>query len=153
MFGLNRSGGVLGSGVLYVVYFLMMGIIFAGIVGGIFAFYGKGYDFRKSESVLLLDAVKKCFYENDVSSSVFEDNNLFFDKCGFSRDVLEDGEHLVFVNNSLGKEFFAGVYDYKIRCGFDARKTNLALPECSSFCKEDFCFLVASSQNSRRLAV
>lgn len=150
---MSRKGN-LGSGILYSVFFLMMVMIAMGIVGGTYAFFGKGYDFRASESSVLFYQVKTCFEKNNFFDSGFvEQPNLFYEKCRLSKEVLEDGEHLVYVKRiSDGKEFFVGVYDYIVQCGLDVRLKNKDLPLCEPNVKTvgDYEFIVGSSQNSRR---
>ncbi|MEK6847181.1 MAG: hypothetical protein AABY16_03380 [Nanoarchaeota archaeon] len=150
----NRRGN-LGSGILYSVFFLMMLMIAGGIVGGTYAFFGKGYDFRATEAEFLFSRIQSCFEKNNFFDSGFvEQPELFYEKCALSSEVLEDGEHLVYVKRiSDGKEFFAGVYDFTVRCGLDARFKNKGLPLCEPRERRvigGYEFIVGSSQNSRR---
>ena len=149
----NRRGGVVGTGILYLVYMLMMAMIAGGTIGGLIAYFGKGYDFRQSEANLLLSRVEECFIrENFFADEFGEGVTGFYEKCRLSEDVLSEN-HLVYVKRkSDNKEFFVGVYDYAIRCGMDARKKNLNLPLCAEGKIGDYYFLAGSSQNSRRTA-
>ena len=149
--GLSRRGN-LGSGILYSVFFLMMLMIAGGIVGGTYAFFGKGYDSRLSESLFLFYKVKICFEKNNFFDNGFIDNlSLFYEKCSISKEVLEDGEHLIYVKRiSDGKEFFVGVYDFTVRCELDASFKNKDLPLCERREIGGYELLVGSSQSSRR---
>jgi|SRR3989344_1497258 len=150
---MNRKG-VLGTGLLYFVYFLMMVLILGGIYGGLIAFFGKGYDARKSESQTMLDKTKECFADSGFFDLDTELNKeAFFDKCGFSSEVLEDGEHFIYVNNSKGKEFFVGVTDFSVRCNLAGRQRNKELPLCSEFRRGNNYILAGSSQSARRIAI
>ncbi len=143
--------GVLGTGLLYFVYFLMMALILAGIYGGLIAFFGKGYDSRLGESRLLLKETRECFEREKFDLSSL-DKPVFFDKCKFSSKVIEDGNHFIYVNNSKGAELSIGVSDYKVRCGLDARLKNREYPLCDDYKSDNYYILVGSSQNSRRVA-
>ena len=146
--------GVLGTGLLYLVYFLMMVLILGGIYGGLIAFFGKGYDSRKSEADVMRDRTKECFTDNGFFYLYTELNKeTFFEKCGISKDVLEDGKHLIYVNNSKGKEFFVGVTDFSIRCNLVGAQKNKDLPLCSEFREGNNYILTASSQGARRVVI
>ncbi len=148
---LGRRGN-LGSGILYSVFFLMMLMIAGGIVGGTYAFFGKGYDSRLSESLFLFYQVKVCFEKNNFFEKGFiEQSDLFYEKCRINKEVLEDGEHLIYVKRvSDGKEFFEGVYDFTVRCGLGASEKNRALPLCERHEIGGYEILVGSAQISRR---
>lgn len=148
--------GNLGSGILYFVLFLMMVLIALGIVSGTYAFFGKGQDFRETEAGALFHRVSDCFGKNNFFSEGFiEKPDLFFKKCGLSQEVLEDGQHVVYVKRiSDDKEFFVGVYDFIFRCGFDEKikNKNKELPICKSLKGLEYELIVGSSQNSRRVS-
>lgn len=148
--------GTLGSGLLYFIYFLMMALILAGIYGGLIAYFGSGYDSRIGESKLLLKETRECF-DTEKFDLAKLNKEMFFDKCGFSSKVLEDGEHLVYIRDKNGKEFSVGVTDYKNRCFLNARVKNKDFPLCAKHepmkGTDGNYFLVGSSQNSRRVAV
>ncbi len=155
---INRKGEAAGAGVIYIIYLIMMVIILLGVAIGVYAYYGGEIDFRKQDSKILLKKTMTCFSENDFFKNEFtektliEKQTIFFDKCKMSKKVLEGGDYLVYVTNLDKEEFFVGIYDYKIRCGFDEGIINKNLPKCSNDCMGDVCFLVASSQNSRKRA-
>jgi len=149
----HRKGAVLGISLIYFVYFLMMAIVFAGIYGGLFAFFGKGYDYRQEESNLLLQRVKECFNEEDFFSLNSElDENLFFEKCKIDKKVISDGDYLIYSKNSGDYEFSVGVADFKVRCFLDTRYKNRDFPLCVEFKDNDGNYLlIGSSQNSKRV--
>lgn len=145
--------GVLGTGLLYSVYFFMMAVIAIGIYGGLVGYFGTGYDYRKAESRSLLDSVRDCVNrENlDFGSLVSE---AFYEKCRISKKVIEDGEHLIYIKDKNGKEFVLGTSDFKTRCFLNVRERNKDYPICSSYGREvsgEDYILVGSSQNSRRI--
>lgn len=144
-----------GSGILFFVFFFMMIMIAGGLVGGAYAFFGKGYDFRAIESRQLFTNMKDCFLQNNFFDKGFTENNLlFFEICDLSKEVLEDGHHLVYVRKiSDNKEFFVGVYDFKVRCGLDSRFKNREFPLCKSETLGDYELIVGSSQNVRRVSI
>lgn len=145
--------GVLGTGVLYSIYFLMMAVIAIGIYGGLVGYFGTGYDYRKAESRALLDEVKECFDREKLDLPSLT-NDIFYSKCRLGKAVIEDGEHMVYIRDKSGKEFTTGVTDFKTRCFLNVRYRNKDLPICTSFGKDvpnENYILVGSSQNSRRI--
>ncbi len=149
-----RQGNT-GSGLLFFVFFLMMIIIAGGLVGGAYAFFGKGYEFRQVEADAIFIDVRECFLKNNFFEKGFVENQtLFFDKCDLSKDILEDGKHLVYLRKlSDNKEFFVGVYDFKIRCGFNSALKNRDFPLCKSEVFGDYELITGTSQNSRRVSI
>lgn len=129
-------------------------MIAGGLVGGAYAFFGKGYEFRQYDSQVLFEEARDCFARNNFFDNGFAENkDLFFEKCDLSKTVLEDGDHLVYVKRiSDGKEFFVGVYDFKVRCGLKAQKDNKDLPLCRQRTIRGYEWVVGSSQNARRVS-
>lgn len=149
----SKAGSTAGSGILYFVHFLMMLIVVGGISGGIYLRFGKSYDVRQSEADALLGQVQRCFVKNNLFNSGFANNpDLFYESCSLDKNIVEDGEHLVYVKRfSDGAEFFVGVRDFTVRCGLDTRFKNVNLPLCVNYTGTDYYFLVGSSQSSRRV--
>ncbi|MBS3084153.1 hypothetical protein J4423_05085 [Candidatus Pacearchaeota archaeon] len=150
-----RRGEVTGVGILYIVFFSMFVVILVvGIVGGLVAFFGKGYDYREGEARALLKSVRECFEREKLDLSNLNED-IFFQKCGISKSVIEDGKHIVYVKDKNNKEFVVGVADFKMRCGLYARFKNREMPLCAShpIDSEGYEFLVGSSQNVKRVAV
>jgi len=150
-----KKGAVAGSGLLFFVFFLMMILIGAGIAGGVWAFYGQGYDFRATESGVLFDKVLDCFF--DEGNEFFEEEFDIYESCRFNENVLSKN-HLVLVKGvSDGEEFFVGVRDFETQCFLDARFKNLALPLCveSKVVKNnlEYEILIGSSQDSRKVVI
>jgi len=153
---MNSRRGTIGSGLMYFVFFLMMALILAGIYGGLIAFFGKGYDYRRAEANLLLQETRDCFVREGFFDLTIElDENVFIEKCRFSSKALEDGEHLIYMKNKKGVEFSIGVTDFKVRCFLNARVKNKDFPLCETYGEDasnkDY-LIVGSSQNSRRVA-
>ena len=144
--------GVLGTGVLYIIYLLMMVMILGGIYGGLIAYFGKGYDFRQSEANVLFSHVKECLKEKGI----FKDGNEFYSFCRIDETVINDGNYLVYLKKSNGDEFFVGVYDFKNRCGLVGSDKHKDFPLCATgeieINKEKIELTVASNQNSRRVS-
>ncbi|MEK6894613.1 MAG: hypothetical protein AABX10_04070 [Nanoarchaeota archaeon] len=149
---MNRRG-VLGTGVLYSIYFLMMAVIAIGIYGGLVGYFGTGYDYRKTEARILLDEVRDCFSQEKINLNSLNEKD-FYEKCGISKSVIGDGEHMIYVKSKTGVEFVTGVTDFKTRCFLNVRQKNKDYPICASYGKnvenEEY-ILVGSSQNSRRV--
>lgn len=144
--------GVLGTGLLYTVYFFMMAVIALGIYGGLIGYFGTGYDYRKVESRALLDGVRECIHQNNDLSFVSSDE--FYDSCKISKSVIEDGEHSIYFKDKNGNELSLGVSDFRTRCFLNVREKNKDYPICSAYGKNDgneLYILVGSSQNSRRV--
>ena len=149
---MNRRA-VLGSGLLFSVTILMMTIIGGGIVGGVWVFYGQGYDFRAAESGVLFEIVLDCFSENDF----FQDEFEIYESCRLNKNVISKN-HLIFIKRlSDKKEFFVGVKDFEMQCFLDSRFDNVAFPLCINskifMNGEEYVFLVGSNQNSEKVAV
>ena len=151
---MNRTGEVAGSGLLFFVFFLMMIVVGAGISGGVWMFYGQGYDFRETESSVLFERVGDCFVEE--KDNFFEDGFDIYETCRLEKKVLSEN-HLVLVRRvSDGNEYFIGVRDFETQCFLDASKKNMNLPLCvnSSIMKggEIYDIVVGSNQDSRKVA-
>lgn len=149
---MNSRGQVLGTGILYFVYLLMMVMILTGLYGGIVSFFGEGYDIREFETRALMNSVKECSEGINFARDIFVNDSVFFERCSIEENVISEGDYLIYINDSSGKEFFEGVYDYRIRCGFDERNKNIDYPKCLNYCSGDLCFLAASAEKSRRVA-
>jgi hypothetical protein len=153
MIRMNKVGTAAGKGILWFVFFLMAMIISLGLVGGVFSFFGEGYDIRNDESEVLLEKVLECFDKNDFFDENYGEEE-FYENCRMNKKVLSK-EHVVFVSDSEGKEFFVGVYDFKNRCFFGLEKKNKDLPRCfdRKIVKggEEFYVLVGSNQNSAKI--
>ncbi len=149
---MNKLGQVLGSGTMYLIYFLMIVLIAGGIYSGVISFFGKGTDMRNLDARSLMDSVKRCVDE-ELIKVIFTETDAFFKKCHINKGVLENNNYLILINNSKGEEFFSGVYDQKIKCDFDERFKKLDMPLCVTYCTDEICVLTASAQNSRRVAV
>jgi len=152
---LNRNGEI-GTGMLYFVFFFMLALILAGIYGGLIAFFGKGYDYRRTESNDLFDSVKECVVANKFFDSKEEiPKDTFLEKCKIELKIIEDGEHLIYLKNRNGVELSVGVSDFKNRCFLNIKDRARAFPKCKTYGedldKKDY-LLVGSSQNSRRVA-
>ena len=151
---MNRKGEVAGSGLLFFVFFLMMIVVGAGISGGVWMFYGQGYDFRETESIVLFEQVVDCFVEEDYN--FFEEGFDIYETCRLEKMVLSEN-HLVLVRRvSDGTEYFIGVRDFETQCFLDAREKNINLPLCvnSSIMNngETYEIVVGSNQDSRKVA-
>ncbi len=151
---MNKYGQVLGTGTMYLIYFLMIVIITGGIYGGVISFFGKSIDMRNLDARSLMDSIKRCL-DDEMTKVLFQDKTVFFQKCHIDKNVLENNNYLILINNSKGEEFFSGVYDYQIKCNFNERFKKMDLPICITDCTEnqDICILTASAQISRRVAV
>ena len=162
---LKFKKGSVSGGILFFVFFFMMIMVSLGLVGGVYAFFGKGYDFRATESNTLFRDISECleknkFFEKSVENKnslfdrILEDKDLFFKTCGLSKSILEDRKHFVYLKRISGnKEFYVGVYDYKIRCGLNSRFKNTQFPLCKIKTFEDYELIVGSSQNSKRVSI
>lgn len=148
-----KRKGVLGTGLLYSIYFFMMAVIAIGIYGGLVGYFGTGYDYRKAESRNLLDEVKSCLDREKFDLNSLNEG-VFYEKCAISKQVIEDGEHLIYLKDKDGKEFTLGVTDFKTRCFLNVREKNKDFPICSAYGKDvagESYIIVGSSQNSRRV--
>lgn len=146
---ISRRAEATGSGIMYFVFFLMVAVIVGGIYGGLIAFFGDGYNYRESEAFSLSEKVRYCVEKEalDLNSLTKED---FADKCKISLEVIEDGDHLIYLKKGE-REFFVGTLDFKVRCGLNSRFENSNFPLCNEINVSDTYVLTGSSQNSRRV--
>ena len=150
---MNRRGD-LGSGILFFAFFLIAVMIGGGLVGGIFAFYGEGYDFRQAESQVLVEKVWECYLENseEILKDDFDSDKLY-DFCDLDKGVIGDGNHMVLIkDNSKNKEIVVGVNDFRNRCFFVGAEENRDFPLCAKRESGDIEIIAGSSQNSRSVA-
>jgi hypothetical protein len=154
----DKKGEELGSQVMFFVFFFMMVIVALGLAGGVYSFFGKAkIDLREQEAELLYSKVVKCLEEETFfSDEVDNDEDLFYEKCGLSKKVLEK-EHLVYIKTTFDGdgEFFVGVRDFLTQCGLEARHQRFDLPNCVSgevFIRgQKYEVLIGSSQDARRI--
>ncbi|MCH7567874.1 MAG: hypothetical protein IIA87_00460 [Nanoarchaeota archaeon] len=148
---MNRKGDA-GDSLMFFAFFFLMIIIGGGISLGLYAFYGQGHDFRQAEADVLGKRVEDCFMKNDFFEAGF--NETIYKKCGFNKGVIEK-DHLIYVRNQVGNEFFIGVLDYKNQCFFKGAEKNKNFPRCAKFTitksGQEFEVIVGSNQNSRSI--
>ncbi|MEK6896652.1 MAG: hypothetical protein AABX12_04305 [Nanoarchaeota archaeon] len=104
---LNRKG--VGEAMMFLTFFFIVSIVAAGIFWGVQSFYGKPYDFRGVHADVLAERISDCLKEKGFSS-------------GFNLSICsiyvpaEEPDYLIYVNNSKGEVFSAGVLDYMTQC-------------------------------------
>ncbi len=149
----DRKGYTLGSSILFFVFFMMMAIVAAGLVGGVLAYFGNGFDFRQRDAGTLFSQVKHCFDRQDFFSAGFVENpELFYKECRLSEKALQNN-YIVYARKiSDNKEFLVGIRDYIVRCDFTAGLKNKYLPLCAKYEFGDYEIIVGSNQNSRKVS-
>jgi hypothetical protein len=151
---MNRRGD-LGSGILFFAFFLMAIIIGGGLVGGVFAFYGKGYDFRQAEAQIMLGKINEC-YLNNKNIILKEDFIVkeFYELCGIDEGVINDGNHFVLIKDvKNNREIALGVNDFRNRCFFVGAENNLKFPQCVKNVIGDIEITAGSNQGTRSVAI
>ena len=96
--------------------------------------------------------MKDCFDSGKITFEGLNEESLV-EKCVLNKDILNDGEHIIYLKDSSGSEFSFGVDNFRVGCGLNARFDHLELPLCASFeYGSGNYILVGSSQNSRRVS-
>lgn len=145
---MNNKGA--GEALMFFGFLFICFIIITGVALGVIGFYGKGYEARKAEAIVLQGKVLDCFYENDFFSEEFD----FYSACGISEGSLES--HLVYFESEGDSEkvFFEGVLDYKTQCPIGEKNENF--PRCvngaASKNGESFVYVFGSNQQSRSVS-
>lgn len=154
VFRLSKKGA--GVAVMFFTFFSIMMIVAAGIFWGVNLLYGRGYDFREAEALLLNEQVKNCLQAGNNGRDVFSETFDFYKTCRLSKKVIEDGGHFVLVklkDDSQKKVW--GTADFENTCEFKGGKDNIDFPICASvdinLNGKDFVISTGSSQHSKRI--
>lgn len=142
--------GELGNQITIFVFFMLLMIVAAGIVVGVFLFYGKPYDFRHVDAETSIYNVKQCIIDNSIN---WNDASDFYSKCNFNRKVFEDEMTLKITEN--GRDVLK--WNDDVACSLASK--NIGYPRCTNetFSKSVngqsiiYFVLVGSNQNSRRV--
>lgn len=83
----------LGDQIPFVAFLFLLVVIGAGIVFGVFMFFGGESNFRGGEASILANYVGECLTEKDISvlgdiQNSEEKLSKFYDLCGLDSDVL-----------------------------------------------------------------
>lgn len=140
----------MGNQITIFVFFFLLMLVAAGIVIGVFMFYGKPYDFRYVDAGVESYVIKQCILENSIDWSDIDD---FYSKCDLDKKNFQNEITLKIVEN--GKE----VVKWKDVVGCELASKNIKYPKCvyQNFTIEDsqgiryYELLVGSNQNSRRV--
>ncbi|MCX8158931.1 MAG: hypothetical protein N3D20_01420 [Candidatus Pacearchaeota archaeon] len=82
----KNKKGQLGKQMMLFYFIFLLIIIGLGIVGGIYIFFGKEYDFREREANLISYKVERCIAESDNIEQI---KNNFYSACGIKKEVFE----------------------------------------------------------------
>lgn len=147
--------GTTGMGILFFVFVFIMIIIGGGIAGGMFAFFGKGYEFKRADASALFDKVRRCLEEgNDFFKSGFDE--LIFENCGLNENVFGDN-YLIYIKDvGSGKKFSVGRSSFLQECFFKDTGRNSKFAKCVKgnvdFDGKIYELIVGSNQNSKGVA-
>ncbi len=118
---MNKIGG---EKLLSIWWFLVLGIVGLGIVGGVFIFYSAGVDIREIEANVLSEEIINCLTgQGYVNDALFENDFDIFKECNFNKEIINSREFYFEVeildNNgkNLTKEIKAGKSSFKADCG------------------------------------
>lgn len=127
--------------------FIAVVIIGGGIFLGVGSFYGKPYDMRNLEAQLLAEHMVSCFRDHDFFAPGFD----VYSMCNLVASSLQN--HLLFIQDSAGREWFVGIYDFTTQCGLSEK--NDAYPRCVNGTVTKggvvYTYIVGSNQHSKRL--
>jgi hypothetical protein len=134
---------------VFIFFFLLM-VVAAGIVIGVFLFYGKDYDFRYVDAETEIYIVKQCISENTIDWNSPDD---FYSKCNLNKKNFQN--EMTFKITENGKD----VAIWKDVVGCELASKNIGFPRCvnETFSKTingqkiDYYVLLGSNQNSKRV--
>jgi len=146
----------LGEQLTVFAFLFLLVVIGIGIAGGVYIFFGSGYDSRQVEADILNHKVRNCLSENILDDN-FKDN--FYEICKLNKQSMEVSKNLIKIcvtsGNCIeeGSPFFSTGGDFVI-CDVEAAKRNNAFQKCShsTFTKEgkELQIITTSNQQIRR---
>jgi hypothetical protein len=153
---MNKKGkkGQMGNQITIFVFFFLLMIVAAGIVIGVFMFYGKPYDFRYVDANVETYVIKKCLIDSLSGNPIDWSNpDNFYGRCNLNKEVFQREMTLRIIENN--KELIR----WKNPVGCDLASKNIKFPRCvyENFSIEnlqgirEYQLLVGSNQNSRRV--
>jgi hypothetical protein len=150
---MNRKG-LLGTQTMLVVFVFCLVLILLGISGGIYLFYGKGYDFRTNEAGLLNYKISACISDKNVDFA----KDDFYKICTLNKEVIEKNNKIKICKNPKSSgcvgedkpEFMLGGTDDFVPCGFEGKNENAAKCAFGILLKgsDVYEIITTSSQNS-----
>lgn len=152
---MHRKGSV-GDQVSFFAFFFIMIIIGAGIAGGVYMFFAKGYDFRGAEAELLSNKIKDCVIENGESVL---NKNVFFEQCNLNKEIIESNDIIKICKNAndcvSDEAIFTSGSDFTA-CGIKGAKGNEGYVKCAELefeINKDRFFIITGSKQaySRRV--
>lgn len=152
----NKRGA--GTAVMFFTFFALMLLIAAGIFWGVNLLYGRGYDFREAEAIMLREQAESCIGRTGNINAESLEGFDFYKECRLSKKILEDGKHMVLVkakDDSYKKAW--GIADFENSCDFVGGKSNIDFPVCARseliIGGAEVIVIAASSQHSTRIRV
>lgn len=140
----SRRGS--GDAALFVVLALLMAFDLIGLGIGLATFFGPGYDFRISESEVLLFNLGRCAQHHDFFAPGFD-----LSQCSLDASVLSEN-HFISLKRADGRVFQWGPASYQEACGFTVAR-GLTYPRCLNgtwvINGSSISYLVGSAQTAR----
>jgi hypothetical protein len=121
---MNKTGQELGNQLLGFGFIFVIFVIFAGITGGIYLFFGGEYDYRQVEANSLNYKIYDCLLDNfdktgfvnefydlcEINKEVLEDANINFKICVNSENCITDDKALIYQGSNFQECSFEGYY-------------------------------------------
>lgn len=123
--------GKLGVQMMLVVFVFCLVLILLGIAGGIYLFYGKGYDFRANEAGMLNYKISECISNKNIDFA----KDDFYKICILNKKVIGENNRIKICKNPKSSEgcvgektaeFILGGTDDFVPCGFTAKNEKFA---------------------------
>jgi len=127
---------------MFIAFLFLLTVIAAGIAGGIFIFYGQGYEFRQIDADILNKKVKSCLSNNEVN---LEDENEIFETCNLNKQSIE--ENFFIIIKTPEEDYQFGRSD-EVSC--DLAEKNKNFPVCATSTLDDFTIKTGGNQQAKR---
>jgi len=153
---MNRRGA-LGEQMMVVVFVFELLMMLLAIAGGIYLFFGKGYDFRQNDAQMLNSQVRECIsnYNPDFTK------DTWYQTCNLNKDVISKYDRIKICKGDLGlgdcinadsSAYILGGSGDFVACGLAGVGKNSNYPGCAfgtvSRGNNDYSIITISTQNA-----
>jgi hypothetical protein len=127
----SRRGAVVGSGLTALVpLMIIMIVILLGVSAAMYSYFGRGIDTRQQQAYDLYGLIRECAV---AGTKIITGDQLSLTACGIDEEIFNHGAYFVALTPVTGGvSVTAGVSDFLVRCGLDARFKNHDYPLCHS---------------------
>lgn len=136
---INKKAGT-GDQIMILPFLFLLLIITAGIITGIYIFFGSDYEFRKTDADLLNHKIKSCLSNNEIDWSNSEN---FFTTCDINQDITQE-DFIIHIEKN-GEV----VYDYGDEVACTLSEKSSKYPKCTNSSLNQYSITVGSNQFKR----